>query len=77
MAEIMHVVMPYDLEEATLISSMERPPHRSVEESLEWLALEGTMPGERERIITSTALLLEKGADLNAALETAIVWERG
>jgi len=77
MAEIMHIVLPYDLEELTLVNNIEPPPYPSVEESLEWLALEGTMKGERERIITSTAVLLEKGVDLNIALQTAIVWERG
>lgn len=78
MAEIMHIVLPYDLHESTLISELEPRPHRPVKESLEWLATHGgEVDGELERIFTSVAALLSKGVDLQIALETALVWERG
>jgi hypothetical protein len=74
MASVHHVISSYTEQESW---ELEPGPYRSVEESLEWLAVEGTMNGERERILTSTVILLSKGHDLRAALETAIVWERG
>jgi hypothetical protein len=72
---VVHIILPYNQTVDDL--ELEPAPHRPVEESLEWLALEGNMPGERERIITATAVLLEKGVDLYKALDTAIIWERG
>ncbi len=74
MPSVFHIISSYTEQEEW---ELEPGPYRSVEESLEWLAVKGTMAGERERILTSAVILLSKGHDLRASLETAIVWERG
>ena len=77
MAEIMHIVLPYDLTEERILQDLEPAPHRPILDSLEWLARESKDEGELKRIFTSLAAMIEKGVDLKIALETAIVWERG
>jgi len=73
--EIMHIVLPYDLTEDRILKDLELTS-LPVSQSLEWLYNEASEE-ELPRILKSVVVMLEKGVDLDKALTTAIVWERG
>lgn len=76
--QVTHVPLPYDLTEERLLAELETPFH-SIEECLDFIR-DGDVtstPGEKERMLVTTGILLSKGVDLQIALCTALVWERG
>lgn len=73
MKPLYHVEFPYG--EGGLV--VEPPPHRDFRINLEWLA-QNADEEEVRRIITGAAIILTNTDErVSAALDTAIVWERG